>query len=165
MRKYGIEHFHISLIEETYQPEERERYWIEYFGSFKNGYNATQGGDGKSYLNYNLIIATYQKCGSQEKTAELCNCCRDSVSRIIKMYNIIPERKYTGINSAASKAVIAKTKEKQNIKAFSSLAEAGRWIQANQNKIESDLHGITGNIRKCCQKKRKSAYGYYWEYL
>lgn len=68
MRKYGIEHFRISLIEETYQPEERERYWIEYFGSFKNGYNATQGGDGKSYLDYNLIIATYQKCGSQEKT-------------------------------------------------------------------------------------------------
>lgn len=168
MRKYGIEHFHISLIEETYQPEERERYWIEYFSSFKNGYNATQGGDGKSYLDYDLIIATYQKCGSQERTAELCGCCRDSVSRILKIYNITPERRYTGINSAtiaASKAVIAKTKEQQNIKAFSSLAEAGRWIQANQNKTESDLCGITGNIRKCCQKKRKSAYGYYWEYL
>ena len=84
------------------------------------------------------------------------------------MYNIIPERKYTGINSAtiaSSKAVIAKTKEQQNIKAFPSLAEAGRWIQVNQNKTESDLCGITGNIRKCCQKKRKSAYGYYWEYL
>jgi hypothetical protein len=59
MRKYGIEHFHISLIEETCQPEERERYWIEYFSSFKNGYNATHGGDGKSYLDYNLIITTY----------------------------------------------------------------------------------------------------------
>ena len=168
MRKYGTEHFHISLIEETPYPEERERYWIEYFSSFKNGYNATQGGDGKSYLDYELIIATYKKCGSQEKTAELCNCCRDSVSRIVKMYNVIPERKYGGANSAtiaASKAVIAKTKEKQNIKAFSSLAEAGRWIQVTQNKIESDLCGITGNIRKCCQKKRKSAYGYYWEYL
>ena len=58
MRKYGIEHFHISLIEETYEPEERERYWIEYFSSFKNGYNATQGGDGKSYLDYDLIINT-----------------------------------------------------------------------------------------------------------
>lgn len=131
MRKYGTEHFHIFLIEETDYPDERERYWIEYFSSFKNGYNATQGGDGKSYLDYNLIISTYVQCGSQEKTAELCNCCRDSVSRIVKMYNITPEYKYNGVNSAtiaASKAIIAKTKEKQDIKVFSSLADAGRWI-------------------------------------
>jgi len=29
MNKYGIEHFHISLIEETDNPSERERFWIE----------------------------------------------------------------------------------------------------------------------------------------
>ena len=54
MRKYGIEHFHISLIEETDNPEEREKYWIEYYQSFKYGYNATMGGDGKKYIDYNL---------------------------------------------------------------------------------------------------------------
>lgn len=48
MRKYGIEHFHIELIEETDNPEEREKYWIEQKQSFKNGYNATLGGDGKN---------------------------------------------------------------------------------------------------------------------
>ena len=52
MNKYGIEHFHIELIEETDNPEEREIYWIEKLGSFKNGYNATLGGDGKKYLDY-----------------------------------------------------------------------------------------------------------------
>lgn len=168
MRKYGIEHFHISLIEETYEPEERERYWIEYFSSFKNGYNATQGGDGKSYLDYDLIINTYKKCGSQEKTAELCGCCRDSVARIVKTYHIIPEYRYKGTNSAAmarSKTVIVETKEGQEIKTFSSLSEAGRWVQIAQNKTSSELHGIKGNIRKCCQNKRKSAYGYCWKFL
>jgi hypothetical protein len=35
MRKYGIDHFHIELIEETNNPEERERYWIEQYRSFK----------------------------------------------------------------------------------------------------------------------------------
>lgn len=29
MRKYGIEHFHIELLEETDDPNEREVYWIE----------------------------------------------------------------------------------------------------------------------------------------
>lgn len=40
-------------------PEEREVYWIEKFHSFKNGYNATVGGDGRKYLDYDLIISTY----------------------------------------------------------------------------------------------------------
>ena len=43
MHKYGTEHFHIEQIEETDTPEEREKYWIEYYGSFKYGYNATIG--------------------------------------------------------------------------------------------------------------------------
>ena len=47
MRKYGIEHFHIELLEETDNPEERETFWIEEKQSFKFGYNATLGGDGK----------------------------------------------------------------------------------------------------------------------
>ena len=59
MRKYGIEHFHIELIEETDNPEEREIYWIEKKQSFKNGYNATIGGDGRKYIDYDLVIATY----------------------------------------------------------------------------------------------------------
>lgn len=60
MKKYGIEHFHISLIEETDSPEEREKYWIETLGTFKNGYNATRGGDGKTYLDYDFIYSLYK---------------------------------------------------------------------------------------------------------
>ena len=56
MRKYGIEHFHISLIEETNNPNEREKYWIEQKRTFKNGYNATKGGDGTAYLDYDVLI-------------------------------------------------------------------------------------------------------------
>ena len=54
MRKYGINHFHIELLEETENPEEREKFWIEEKRSFKNGYNATLGGDGKKYIDYDL---------------------------------------------------------------------------------------------------------------
>jgi hypothetical protein len=34
MRKYGVEHFHIELIEETNNPEEREIYWIEKLNAY-----------------------------------------------------------------------------------------------------------------------------------
>ena len=62
MNKYGIEHFHISLLEETDNPEERECYWIEKLGSFKYGYNATIGGDGRKYLDYDCSRKTIICC-------------------------------------------------------------------------------------------------------
>ena len=47
MRKYGIENFDFSIIEicEPNQLNEKERYWIERYDSFFNGYNLTLGGD------------------------------------------------------------------------------------------------------------------------
>lgn len=48
MRKYGIENFEFSIIEECLPSElnDKERYWISYYDSFFNGYNLTLGGDG-----------------------------------------------------------------------------------------------------------------------
>ena len=47
MRKYGAEHFSIKLVEECLEEElnEKEKYWIEYYNSYFNGYNASLGGD------------------------------------------------------------------------------------------------------------------------
>ena len=47
-RKYGIENFEFSIIEECTQEElnKREKYWIQYYNSYHQGYNMTLGGDG-----------------------------------------------------------------------------------------------------------------------
>jgi group I intron endonuclease len=45
LRKYEENIFEWKIIEET-KDAERESYWIEYYDSFKNGYNMTLGGDG-----------------------------------------------------------------------------------------------------------------------
>ena len=50
MNKYGIEHFHIEIIEEIDNPEEREIYWINVKDTYTYGYNATLGGDGKTFI-------------------------------------------------------------------------------------------------------------------
>ena len=49
-RKYGIENFDFSIIEEcsTQELNSREEYWINYYDSYYNGYNETVGGDGSS---------------------------------------------------------------------------------------------------------------------
>lgn len=48
MRKYGVEHFAIELVEEVAEEaslDERERYWIEYYNALHQGYNSTEGGN------------------------------------------------------------------------------------------------------------------------
>lgn len=49
IRKYGIENFTFSIIEECENNKEtlnsKEQYWIKIFDSFENGYNLTSGGD------------------------------------------------------------------------------------------------------------------------
>jgi len=44
--KYGIENFTFEEIEQVDNSilDEREKYWIEYYDSYFNGYNSTLGG-------------------------------------------------------------------------------------------------------------------------
>ena len=62
MKKYGTEHFHVELVEETDSPEEREQYWIRFYNCYgSTGYNTTMGGDSKRYIDYEEIIRVYQE--------------------------------------------------------------------------------------------------------
>lgn len=46
-RKYGIEHFTFEIVEECPIEElnEREKYWVAYYNTYKKGYNETEGGE------------------------------------------------------------------------------------------------------------------------
>lgn len=62
-RKYGINQFDFSIIEECKVNElnDKERYWINYYDSFFNGYNLTLGGDGSgTEIKKDKIIGIFQ---------------------------------------------------------------------------------------------------------
>lgn len=46
IKKYGKSNFTVEVIEEidSANLNDRERYWIEYYNSYNNGYNSTKGG-------------------------------------------------------------------------------------------------------------------------
>ena len=71
----GEENFSFEIIEECELEvlDEREKYWIEYYNSFYEGYNKTKGGAGDFYGNPKLTI--------------------DDVKRIRESYNNKEERK------------------------------------------------------------------------
>lgn len=157
MRKYGVEHFHIELIEETDKPEEREEYWIQQLGTYKYGYNATMGGDGKRYLDYDKIYELYQQGKPIKEIAEICQCCGKQVSKILReKYNVAQEQILirSKNNRRKSVAMIDITTDKI-IKIFSSEAEACLFLGKER---QGSRH-----IWEVCNNKRKTAYGYKWK--
>lgn len=164
IRKYGEEHFHISLIEETDNPEEREKYWIEKLQSFKNGYNATIGGDGRAYIDYDLVCSLYKKEQNQVTVANIMNISVDSVK------HILTERKIPTLN--ASQSIILRNSKnvgllndnKEIIQIFSNSLEAAQYLK-EKYKLSSSLKTIAGHVRAVCQNKRKTAYKHQWCFI
>lgn len=154
MRKYGVEHFYIELLEETDSPEEREIYWIKQKYSYENGYNATKGGDGKSYLDYDLIVSTYQKLQNIAKTAKELGCDSGYVSKILKEKGI----KVLNIQEVMTQGYGQKVEqydlEGNFIQSFPSFIAAERFLKKTRSKQ---------HIQECATGKRKTAYGYIWK--
>ena len=94
MNKYGIENFFIEEIEqcEANILSEREKYWIEYYNSFKYGYNATTGGDGRSYLDYDLILSLWQEGKTITEISKINKCPLNTVHRILKACGVSEEQ-------------------------------------------------------------------------
>ena len=155
MKKYGIEHFHIELIEETDKPEEREVYWIEQYGSFKYGYNATLGGDGKHYRDYDLIYALYKEGKTIREIASILHYDVKTCQKALDKFNVSHEIRQQRKIQKDQKSVLQLNKEtKEIINIFPSIAEAYKFLGKQHS----------GHIASVCNGKRKTAYGYSWKY-
>ena len=154
MNKYGTEHFHIALIEETDNLEERERYWIEYYQSFKNGYNATTGGDGQPYVDHQAIYDLYQKGLLQTEIQAILHCDLTTIRKVLELYNVSKEERILRSQQLMQRSIIMRDKNtKEILHYFSSMQEAANFI----NKP-------TTHIKDVCHNRRKTAYGYIWEF-
>ena len=160
MRKYGIEHFHVELIEETDNPEEREVFWIENKRSFKNGYNATMGGDGKKYIDYDLVIATYQEVQNIAETARILGIDRSHASMILHNNNILIRSSDEINQKCLGKVVNQYSLNGEYIKSFPSAKAAADSL----GKTTTTSKGATSHITDVCRGKRKTAYGFIWKF-
>ena len=163
MRKYGLSNFTIELLEETNNPEEREIFWIEQKGSFKHGYNATMGGDGKKYIDYDLVVATYKNSGIIKETAKILGICEDTVHKILKQKDISIKPTSEINKEKFSKMVSMYSLNDEYIRTFISLQEAATYMV--ENKLTGCKHStIRTHISEVCRGKRKSAAKFKWKY-
>lgn len=165
INKYGKDNFIIEQIEECSDKivNEKEQYWIKYYNSYHNGYNATLGGDGKAYIDYDLVCKVYQKEQNITKTAKIVGCSTDSVSYILKNRNIKIVSTAEINKKNLSKKVYQYDLDNNFLKEFISLGEAAEYlIKIGVSKSTKDH--ISTNISRAAKGQRKIAYNFKWKF-
>ena len=154
--KYGIDNFILEILEENDNNllSEREIYYIELYDSFKNGYNSTKGGDGKSYLDYDLIYKTYLECGENfSETSRILKISKRDLSRKLGLY-----KDHTG-GSRKRIPIIMYSLDSIELMRFDCKNSAAEYLR-EKNKNNSTYR----HINKVCNGQRKTAYGYIWKF-
>lgn len=151
MRKYGIENFKWEVIEEPNVDDLniREKFWIAYYDTYKNGYNETTGGEGTSKLSGHDIDEILIQYTQGIPTTQLC-----------QQYNIAPitMRRYAEKADLPKRGIVGHKVyciDPNNGKVlyiFNSITEAADFIQP----------GIRGHIKEVCDGMSLTAGGYYW---
>ena len=161
IRKYGKQDFVFQVIEDGIEDAEtlnaRERYWINYYDSYHNGYNSTLGGDGSLQRDDKTIEALFHKGYT---TKEICQITGYNRITIYESYKVLGlskennERKNEQLSSRCSEAVEQYTLDGEYLKTFSSATEAGK-VYGNQTLISA-----------VCRQEQStlSAYGYLFKY-
>lgn len=167
MNKYGKEHFHIAKLEEcelNILPQ-REQYWISKLDTYHNGYNATLGGEGKQYYNYNLFIDDFNNGMNIKEISIKYNCSPDTVSKALRKAGLDTLRgsKYNAKGSRVP--ILQYSMNDEFLQEFESYWAAAAWIienhyttSTNQNQIYNNISGAARHIGY-----RKSAYGFKWK--
>lgn len=156
MNKYGIEHFHIEQIEKCSADilSEREIYWIEQYDSFVSGYNATRGGDGKFYVDIDIIYNLWTEGNNIAQIHEITGYDKQTISIHLKNNNVSSDEIENRRQEQQRKVVLQLDKNTNEIiNRFPSIKAAARSINKNHYHI-SDV----------CNGKRKTAYGYKWKF-
>lgn len=93
-KKYGVENFYIEMVEENIpinKLDNKEMFYIEKYDSYKNGYNSTKGGDGRTInkkFDENKIIKLYKNGKSTTEIAKIYNVSGATITRVLKRNKI-----------------------------------------------------------------------------
>lgn len=178
--KYGKENFIFEILEVCDESNltRQEKYWINFYHTYPDGYNLNDGGDNSKYAIaktkktiycYDLegnFLAEYESLKEAQRQTGIDN---SNISRAAKTqgrtkgymwsYEKLPQlnkykRKTNNKTSGKRKPVGQFDKEGNLIQIYESSAEAKRQTGISNSSI--------GEV---CQNKRKTAGGYIWKFM
>jgi group I intron endonuclease len=152
-KKYGIENFSFSQIEEvdSNQLDEREKYWIEYYNSYKDGYNSTLGGRLVELYKWDTeeIIQLYHELKSARKVAEKMKCDHSTIDNILNANQV---ERYTKAQQVSQKIII----KNENLElSFNTSTEVAQWFIDNNITMTKDLKNIRRSITERIRNNQK----------
>lgn len=136
-KKYGIENFSFEVIEkiENEKLDEREKFWINYYDSYFDGYNSTLGGRLVELYNWDIddIIDKYFELKSARKVANEIGCDHSTIDHILNANGI---KRFSPAQQQSKKVVLEKEDDKKFY--FETTTEVAEWlIQTKQTKSSS----------------------------
>ena len=161
IRKYGFPDFTFEVIEDNIVDNEtlneREKYWIEQYNSYYDGYNSTFGGDCGLRRDDKIIEALFHDGYTTKEICEITGHNRNTIYESYKANNLQTEnrhRKNEQIRERCSERVEQYTLDGKYIKTFSSATAAGQEF------------GNQGAISSVCRQDPSalSIYGYLFKY-
>ena len=179
MRKYGYENFTYEIIEECSNSQEeldnRERYWIEQYNSYYDGYNSTKGGQNKAWIyNPETIRKMWDEGFTTGEISKILGCGHSTVNNRLRGYkdfNTFTSHQRSCGSSAIFRQLLKPTEKQKEI--FGECIPVhqydllGNYI-ASYPTIEAAAKAVNGtypqNIGKCFKGEHphRTAYGYQW---
>lgn len=151
--KYGIENFICEEIEEVPNDklDEREKYWIEYYDSYFNGYNSTLGGRATQLYNWDTddIIEKYMILKSARAVAKEIGYDHSTIDRILNENGV---KRFTPSQQQSKPLYF---KKKDEIHYFETTREAAEWLiengitkMTNPNLVRQEITSRIRNNKK-----------------
>lgn len=179
MRKYGYENFTYEIIEECSNSQEelddRERYWIEYYNSYEDGYNSTRGGQNKAWIyDPETIRKMWDDGFTTGEIRKILGCGHSTVNNRLRGYKdfntYTSHQRSCGASATFRKLVIFTDKQKEFFGDFIPVHQydlLGNYI-ASYPTLEAAARAVGGkkpdNIGQCFRGEHlhRTAYGYQW---
>ena len=166
IKKYGKENF---IVEELCKCsnedlDEQEKFYIQKYNTFQNGYNLTIGGQaGTTSLNldHHQVIEKYNELQYVYKVADYFECCEKTISEILKQENIKIFTHPTLENLKLGK----KFQDGDNTKSvkivelnliFNSLKDCAQWLIDNNYSKASSMEMARKSLSRVLNGDRKT---------
>lgn len=124
--RYGIENFKCETIEiiPNEQLDEREKYWIDYYDSYFNGYNSTLGGRATPLYNWDIedVIEKYYTLKSARAVAKEIGCDHSTIDKILNANGV---KRFTQAQILSNPVIVKKDGKEYH---FETVSDAAQWF-------------------------------------
>ena len=158
LTKHGVDHFWAETLEECDDSvlSEREQYYIEKYGTYSHGYNATLGGEGNRKYDYDEILRLWRDGYTIKSISRKVGAHPDVIGKILGDFGVSKKERSSSCGGSNRKLVGQYDLEGNLIAVYPSASEAARQTNNSQP-----------NISSCCRKEKwsKTCGGFKWEYV